>query len=185
MKRRVIGAGDVQEASTRGRRLIEVMPGDIVTGAARDSAERLQVTLAAGTIPKPQAIETNGATAARRVLLRRSPRWISPAPRIRSEPKQIARLALIGAGGVGAAIAHLAANAGIAREIVLIDVVPGLAEAVALDLNHAAGITRSSSHAAGGSDPGLARDADIVVVTAGRSRCSPFHAASPSAHSTN
>ena len=170
MKRRVIGAEHVQEASTRGRRLIEVMPGDIVTGAARDSAERLRVTLAAGPLPKPQAIETDGATAARRVLLRRSPRWISPKPRIRTEPKQIARLALVGAGGVGAAIAHLAANGSIAREIVLIDVMPGLAEAVALDLNHASGITRSSSLAVGGSDLGLLRGADIVVVTAGRPR---------------
>jgi malate dehydrogenase len=170
MKRRVIGAEHVQEAAMRGRRLIEVMPGDIVTGAARDSAERMQVTLANGPLPKPQAIETDGATAARRVLLRRSPRWISPKPRVRSEPKQIARMALIGAGGVGATVAHLAANAALAREIVLIDVMPGLAEAVALDLNHAAGITRSSARAVGGTDLGLVRDADIIVVSAGRPR---------------
>jgi malate dehydrogenase len=169
-KRRVIGAEHVQEASARGRRLIEVMPGDIVTASARESAERQNVTLAAGPLPKPQAMETDGATAARRVLFRRSPRWTMPKPRIRAEAAPVARLALIGAGGVGANVAHLAANGSIAREIVLIDVMPGLAEAIALDLGHASGITRTSSRATGGTDLALVRDADIVVVSAGRPR---------------
>ena len=75
-----------------------------------------------------------------------------------------------GRGGVGANVAHLAANAGVAEEIVLVDVVPGLAESIALDLNHAAGVTRSRSAASGGADLALVADADVVVVAAGRAR---------------
>jgi malate dehydrogenase len=62
------------------------------------------------------------------------------------------------------------ANRGIANEVTLIDVVPGVAEATALDLNHASGITRSGAHVQGGTDLSLIADAQVVVITAGRPR---------------
>ncbi|MEM7423943.1 MAG: malate dehydrogenase, partial [Pseudomonadota bacterium] len=64
----------------------------------------------------------------------------------------------------------LAAIAVVAADITFIDIAPGLAAATALDLTHAAGITRSSASIVGAQSLGAVEDADIVVVTAGRPR---------------
>ncbi|MEM7426497.1 MAG: malate dehydrogenase [Pseudomonadota bacterium] len=170
MANRVIGSEHVTEAAQRGRRIIEVMPGDIVTPTARESAERMRVQLVDGPLEKPVAIESDGATAARRSLYRRNPKWTSPQPHTSRNVSTIRRLALVGAGGVGASVAHLSAMQGVADEIVLIDVVPGLAESIALDLNHASGITRSKAGVTGGTSLNLVEGANVVVVTAGRPR---------------
>ncbi|OED35731.1 hypothetical protein AB833_29360 [Chromatiales bacterium (ex Bugula neritina AB1)] len=77
---------------------------------------------------------------------------------------------MVGAGNVGCTIAQLAAHADISAQITLIDLVPGLAESIALDLNHAAGITRSAAIADGTTDLTHVHGADVVVVTAGRPR---------------
>ena len=60
--------------------------------------------------------------------------------------------------------------AGLAHEIALIDVVPGLAASIALDLNHATGITRSSTQVTGSTSLADVAGAQVVVVTAGRAR---------------
>lgn len=170
MRAKVIGSEHVTEASRRGRRMIEIMPGDIVTASARDSAERLKIDLVDGPIERPALIRTDGATAARRSLYRRSPKWTAPQKQAGQNARRLNRLAIVGAGGVGMNVAHMSANADIADEIVLTDLVPGLAESIALDLNHAAGITRSRSKVIGGTSLNLIADAQIVVVTAGRPR---------------
>ena len=168
--RRVIGAEHVERASRRGRRWLEVLPGAIVTDQARDSAARLRVSLRAGPLDRPAAPAPDGAAALVRGLYRRGAKWMPPGrPKGRS-PVRFGRLALIGAGGVGANVAQLAASAGMAEEIVVVDVVPGLAEALALDLAHASGLTRSRSAVSGGTDLALAAGADVAVVTAGRPR---------------
>jgi malate dehydrogenase len=106
-----------------------------------------------------------------RGLYRRAPRWISPKGKKAAGPaKRIGRLGLVGAGGVGSNIAHLAANADMADEIALCDVSPGVAAAVALDLNHASGINGSRSRASGSTDLVIIENSDVVVVTAGRPR---------------
>lgn len=170
-RRRVIGAEHVAAARRTGRSSIEVMPGDIVTTLARDSAERLGVKLLDGPREKPAAPMADGAAAMRRSLYRRSPRWITSKRQGQvSRGRALRKLGLIGAGGVGANIAHLAANDGIAEQIALVDIAPGIASSVALDLNHASGITRSRSGVVGGTDFGLIADSDVVVVTAGRPR---------------
>ena len=170
--RRVIGAEHVERASRRGRRWLEVLPGAIVTDQARDSAARLRVALRTGPLDRPAAPAPDGTAALVRGLYRRGAKWM-PAGRARGRsPVRFGRLALIGAGGVGANVAHLAANAGMAEEIVVVDLVPGRAEALALDLTHASGLTRSRSAVSGGADLALAlaAGADAVVVTAGRPR---------------
>ena len=168
--RRVIGAEHVERASRRGRRHIEVRPGSIVTDEARDSAARLRIALRSGPLDRPAVPAPDGTAALMRGLYRRGAKWMPPGrPRGRS-PVRFGRLAVVGAGGVGANVAHLAANAGMAEEIVLVDIVPGLAEALALDLVHASGLTRSRSAVSGGTDLALAAGADVVVVTAGRPR---------------
>tara|TARA_R110002094_G_scaffold172423_4_gene154053 strand:- start:414 stop:1403 length:990 start_codon:yes stop_codon:yes gene_type:complete len=105
----------------------------------------------------------------RRSLYRRAPKWQAPsrAPR---KAQRLGKLALIGAGGVGGNIAHLAAQADMVREIALIDIAPGMAAATALDLNHTSGITGASVRCSGGETLDLVAGADVVVVTAGRAR---------------
>ena len=167
---RVIGAEHVERASRHGRRYLEVLPGSIVTEEARDSAARLRVALRDGPLDRPASPLPDGNTALARGLYRRNPKWMAPRPAAGRSPTRFGRVAVVGAGGVGANTAHLVANAAMADEVVLIDVVPGLAASVALDLNHASGVTRSCSRAAGGTELALVAGADVVVVSAGRPR---------------
>ena len=167
---RVIGAEHVGAARRSGRVRLEVMLGDIVTDLAREAAERLGIRLVTGPLERSAPVQVDGGAAMSRALYRRAPRWIAPRRAENRNPRRIVRLGLIGAGGVGANIAHLAANAGIADDIVLVDIMPGVAEAVALDLNHASGITGTSSRVSGGMDLSLIAGSEVVVVTAGRPR---------------
>ena len=169
-RRHVIGSEAVQSVRRRGMNSIEILPGDIVTPEARDQAERLGIQLLDGPVPVPAAMRIEGAVALQRGLWRRSPRWMTPTHRCNPKATRFGRIAFIGTGGVGSNAAHLCANADMAAELVLIDVTPGLAAATALDLNHAAGITRSCCRARGGTALSLVEGADIVLVTAGRAR---------------
>ena len=166
---RVIGADAIEDARQRGRLIVEVMPGDIVTALARESAERLGLKLVDGPVEMPAPVRTDGATSMRRTLYRRAPKWQAPsrAPR---KARRLGKLALIGAGGVGCNIAHLAAMADMAEEIALIDIAPGMAAATALDLNHTSGITGASGRCIGGETLDMVSGAEVVVVTAGRAR---------------
>ncbi|WP_171170473.1 malate dehydrogenase [Ruegeria sp. HKCCA0370] len=166
---RVIGSDAVEDARRRGRIVFEVLPGDIVTALARETAERVGIALVDGPLERPKPPRTDGAVSMRRVLYRRSPKWVAPsrAPR---KARKLGKLALIGAGGVGGNIAHLAAMADIADEIALIDITPGLAASTALDLNHTSGITGARARCVGGEAMDLVAGADVVVVTAGRAR---------------
>ena len=168
--RRVIGSEQISQARQRQRNLIEILPGDIVTAEARDQAERLGIALVNGPIEKPEPVKTDGATALRRGLWRRSPRWVAPSNRLSNSPRRFGKIAFVGAGGVGTNAAHLCANADMADEIALIDIAPGLAAAMALDLNPASGIARSRSRATGGTTLAAVADADVVLVSAGRAR---------------
>ena len=168
--RRVIGSEQISQARQRQRNLIEILPGDIVTAEARDQAERLGIALVNGPLEKPEPVKTDGATALRRGLWRRSPRWVAPSNRLSNSPRRFGKIAFVGAGGVGTNTAHLCANADMADEIALIDIAPGLAAAMALDLNHASGIARSRSRATGGTTLATVADADVVLVSAGRAR---------------
>ena len=167
---RGIGAEHIEAARASGRQRLEVLPGDIVTDLARDSAARLGIALVDGPLERPVFARTDGNTAMRRALTRRAPRWVAPRLGQAREPRRLRKLALVGAGGVGGTVAHLTANADLAAEIALIDVAPGLAEATALDLMHAAGITRSACRVTGSQDLADVAGADVVVVTAGRPR---------------
>ena len=131
---------------------------------------RVGMKLIYGPIEKPAHPVTDGATALRRGLYRRSPKWVTPRASKSTRPRRLRKLALVGAGGVGANIAHLAANQDIADEIVLIDIAPGVAESMAMDLNHASGITGTRARCIGGQDLALVSGADVIVITAGRAR---------------
>ncbi|MCK5594920.1 malate dehydrogenase [bacterium] len=79
------------------------------------------------------------------------------------------KVSVIGAGNVGATCAHLILQDNLA-EVVLIDIQEGLAAGKALDLAEAGPVEGFSMPIAGGTDMALAKDSDIVVITAGLAR---------------
>ena len=169
-QRRVIGSELIEQARQRGRIVFEVLPGDIVTSLATETAQRLGIKLVDGPLEKAAYPRTDGNTAMRRVLYRRSAKWVAPAAATNKKAQRFGKIAIVGAGGVGANIAHLAANEDIANEIALIDIAPGVAESIALDLNHTSGITRTRATVNGSTDISQVVGAAVVIVTAGRAR---------------
>lgn len=166
----VIGEVDILDAFRRGRRKVHVLSTALVTNQASEAAERLGIQIIVGPPEVAAVPATDGASVIRRSLYRRSPKFVPSSRPLGLNPVMLGRLVIVGAGGVGANTAHLAANRSLAHEIVLIDVVPGSAAATALDLEHAAGITGSLSQISGGTDLALMEGADVVVITAGRPR---------------
>jgi malate dehydrogenase len=165
----VIGEVHVRAAATSDK-LVVVQPGDIVTAHARDVAASLGVRLVEGPVELPAPFAADPGTVIRRVLARRSPRWVTPSriPHEASDP--LPRVAIVGSGAVGAATAHLVALTRTAHHVVLVDIVPGLAASTALDIEHASGINSSPTRCTGGESLDLVAEADVVVVTAGRPR---------------
>jgi malate dehydrogenase len=166
----VVGEEHVREAFRRGRRRVVVANDDIVTPQALDAVERLGLEVVRGPLEKPAPIGADPGRAIRRGLYRRGARWVAPDKPRGLTPTRFARLGFIGAGGVGATTAHLAAITGMADEICLIDIVPGLAESIALDIEHASGVTSSPTRARGGTTLDLVAGCEAIVITAGRPR---------------
>lgn len=170
MPGRVVGSELIEDARQRGRIVFEILPDDIVTDMARETANRIGMRLVDGPLEKPAPVGSDGPTFLRRGLYRRGAKWVAPARTVRGPVRRFSKIALVGAGGVGGNVAHLAAMADMAEEIVLIDIAPGLAAATALDLNHASGITGAKTRCVGGEKLSMVAGAEIVVVTAGRAR---------------
>ncbi|GAB4469159.1 MAG: malate dehydrogenase [Anaerolineales bacterium] len=80
-----------------------------------------------------------------------------------------AKVSIIGAGMTGATTAHWLAELEIA-DLVLIDVVEGLAQGKALDLQEAMPVVRKDVRIVGGTDYKLTEKSDIIVITAGLPR---------------
>jgi malate dehydrogenase len=166
----VVGEEHVRDAFRHGRRKLVVANDDIVTPQALDALERLGLQIVRGPLEKPSPIGSDPGRAIRRGLYRRGARWVASDRPRGLTPTRFARLGFIGAGGVGATAAHLVAISGMADEICLIDIVPGLAASVALDIEHASGVTGSPTRARGGTTLDLVSGCDVVVVSAGRPR---------------
>jgi malate dehydrogenase len=79
------------------------------------------------------------------------------------------KITIVGAGNVGATTAHIAAGRKFG-EIVLIDIVKGLAEGKALDMAEAGPVQGYNGPITGTTDWSKARDSSIVVVTSGLAR---------------
>ena len=79
------------------------------------------------------------------------------------------RITVVGAGNVGATAALLAAQRDLG-DVVLVDVVDGLAEGKALDLAEAAPILGTSHSVAGTADYEATAGSDLAIVTAGLAR---------------
>ncbi len=80
-----------------------------------------------------------------------------------------AKIALIGAGNIGGALAYLAAIKELG-DIVLFDVVEGLPQGKALDLSHASPVFNSSVRVSGTNDYKDIAGADVCIITAGIAR---------------
>ena len=76
------------------------------------------------------------------------------------------KIAIIGAGSVGATIAYACLIRGVAKQIALYDVNRTKADAEVLDLNHGMQFVPMAT-LEGSDDVGICADSDVVVVTAG------------------
>jgi len=79
------------------------------------------------------------------------------------------KIAIIGAGNVGAMVASRVIDANLA-DVALLDVVPGMAKGKALDIADARPVVNSKSKINGTEDFKDIRGSDIVVITAGLAR---------------
>ncbi|MHC4644839.1 MAG: malate dehydrogenase [Planctomycetota bacterium] len=79
------------------------------------------------------------------------------------------KITVVGAGNVGATTAHIAAAQELA-DIVLVDIVEGLAEGEALDIAQAGPVQLYDSHIVGMTDWAETADSDIIIVTSGVTR---------------
>ncbi len=79
------------------------------------------------------------------------------------------KITVVGAGNVGATTAHIAASRKLG-DIVLIDIVKGLAQGKALDMSEAGPVQGYSCKITGTTDWAAAQDSSIVVITSGLAR---------------
>jgi malate dehydrogenase len=77
-----------------------------------------------------------------------------------------AKIALIGAGMIGGTLAHIAAREGLG-DVVLFDIVDGIPQGKALDLNEATPVIGTDVRLKGTSDYADIAGADVCIVTAG------------------
>ena len=85
-------------------------------------------------------------------------------------PRRHSLATIVGAGHVGATTALRLAEADVFDEVVMMDVVPGLAAGLALDLWHSSALSGFATRLRGTSDLADTAGSDYVVVTAGRAR---------------
>src|SRR5438034_9349671 len=76
------------------------------------------------------------------------------------------KIAIVGAGSVGATIAYACLIRGVGKQIALYDLSRAKVDAEVLDLNHGLQFVPMAS-VAGSDDVAVCADADVVVVTAG------------------
>jgi len=80
------------------------------------------------------------------------------------------KLSIIGAGAVGTSCAQWAVVKEVAEEIVLIDIVPGLAKGKALDLAQSLPLLSRAIKVEGTEDFSALSGSDVVIITAGKPR---------------
>lgn len=189
---RVWGADAVEAAQGE----LRIASGDLVTPLARERAAELGVAIVPGgptARETPAGPGTAGPSGAKRVrplqvngppapaqsisgaLYRRGePASRGRAPRDRAgaggQRGPGGRVMVVGTGHVGMIAAARLADADVFDEIVLVDVIDGLAAGIALDLMHTAGLSGYRTRVTGAVAVEEAGPADYVVITAGRAR---------------
>jgi malate dehydrogenase len=82
----------------------------------------------------------------------------------------MAKVTVVGAGNVGSNTARRIAEKDLAEHVVMIDIVEGLPQGLALDINQSAPTEGFKSHVTGTNDYADTADSDVVVITAGLPR---------------
>ena len=118
--------------------------------------------------PIPAPVLNSGALYRRGAPLTIDPRVTNSSARGAADAR--GRLAVVGAGHVGATTAFRLAEADAFAAITLIDVVPGLAAGLALDMWHSAGLRGFTTRLEGSDAIDAVTGADVIIVTAGRPR---------------
>lgn len=80
------------------------------------------------------------------------------------------KISIIGAGNVGATAAQIIVDKALANEVVLIDVVEGIPQGKALDIQQSAAIQYSDTKIIGTNTYESSANSDIIVITAGIAR---------------
>ena len=80
------------------------------------------------------------------------------------------KVTVVGAGNVGSNTARRIAEKNLADEVVMTDIVEGLPQGLALDINQSAPVERFEAHVVGTNDYKDTADSDVVVITAGLPR---------------
>ncbi len=166
----VVGEEFVRDAYRRGRRKIVVDPGDIVTPQALDTVDRLGLRILRGPVTPAPPLSTDPGRALSRTLYRRHPGFVPAARRAGVRATRLPTVAILGAGTVGTALAHLAVSADAAETVVLVDIVPGLAESAAVDIAHASALMGTRTRVRGGTERSLIAGADVVVFAPEQTR---------------
>src|SRR5262245_23148576 len=83
---------------------------------------------------------------------------------------EASRITVVGAGHVGMLTAQKCAEKELAREVVLIDVIEGRPQGIALDRNQSAAVEGGGSRVVGTNDPAATAGSELVIVTAGKPR---------------
>ena len=79
----------------------------------------------------------------------------------------MAKVTVVGAGNVGSNAARRVAEKNLADEVVMIDIVEGLPQGLALDINHSAPVVGFDTLIRGTNDYSETSNSDVVVITAG------------------
>ncbi len=77
------------------------------------------------------------------------------------------KISVIGAGNVGATLAQRLAEKQLAREVAMVDIIPGLPQGKALDMWQSGPIEGFDTRVTGATDFALIKGSDLVVVTSG------------------
>ncbi len=88
--------------------------------------------------------------------------WLCAPPM----PERVNKIAIVGAGAVGATIAYAAMIRGVAKQLALYDINRAKVDAEVLDLNHGLQFMPMAT-LEGSDDLGVCAGADVVVITAG------------------
>lgn len=82
----------------------------------------------------------------------------------------LGKVVVLGAGNIGGSLAQRLAEMDLAAEVVLVDIIDGLPQGKALDIQESAPILGFSTRVTGSTSLDVLRDADVVVETAGLAR---------------
>ena len=82
----------------------------------------------------------------------------------------MSKVTVVGAGNVGSNTARRIAEKNMADEVVMIDIVDGLPQGLALDINQSAPVEGFESHVTGTNDYADTAGSDVAVITAGLPR---------------